>query len=169
MQQAANAETIRRLNINMLSVSSQNFTGSQISYDSNNRNKETAQNVATGVGVTGYATRYASKRGILGSMLEKSNRAVHIASKNSKEANTLLGRFWQNSKRYSGDIMRGLAKHKNNRYIAAIIKNPLAQKAASALGGVMAFFVLITGIRQSVETGKLAINDTKNKCLGIDA
>ncbi|MBR1425574.1 hypothetical protein IJ579_08430 [bacterium] len=129
--------------------------------------KERTQAVATGVGVTGYgtaaATNYASKRGILGSMMNRSQSIARTAGNINREATGLFSNFFRNTRKYTADIIHKLNHYEEMRFIGPIVKNPIVQKMAGGLGVVMAFFVLITGLRKSAETGAMAINDAKHR------
>mgnify|MGYP006872971514 CR=1 FL=1 len=127
------------------------------------KRKQTTENVATGVGVTGYASRYASKRGILGSMLGKTNQAAHVAAPKIKEATTLFGKFKQNTTYYTEYLMNLFKNYENSRFIGPIVKNPIVRKATGGLGAIMAFFVLVTGVRKAAENGASALNKAKHK------
>ena len=119
--------------------------------------KEKTEKAATVVGSTGFvatATKYASKQGlkaeagekVLQTMMEKSQQAARITSKGIKESTGFIAKFKKNMKLFSGDFMEIAAKLKNNKILGPIVKNPITKKLAGAFGGVMAFFVLVTGV-----------------------
>lgn len=134
-----------------------------LSYEQAQKRKQTTENVATGVGVTGYATRYAGKKGILGSMLGKTNATMHVANAEIRQATTLIGRFTQNTKFYTKKIINFLANYENSKILGPIVKNPIIKKCAGGFGTVMAFFVLITGVRKAVENGSSVLDRAKHK------
>lgn len=127
------------------------------------RRRKTTETVATGVGVTGYATRYASKRGILGSMLGRTNQTMHIANSEIKQATTLFGKFSANAKYFTQKIIKFFSNYENSRIIGPIVKNPIVQKCAGGFGTIMAFFVLVTGVRKAIESGSSAISNAKHR------
>lgn len=136
--------------------------------------KEKTEKAATVVGSTGFvatATKYASKQGlkaeagekVLQSMMEKSQQAARITSKGIKESTGFIAKFKKNMKLFSGDFMEIAAKLKNNKVLGPIVKSPITKNLAGAFGGIMAFFVLVTGISKAAENGSLAVNDFKDK------
>ena len=145
-----------------------------INQPQNPQKKEKTETAATVVGSTGFvatATKYASKQGlkaeagekVLQTMMEKSQQAARITSNGIKESTGFITKFKKNMKIFSGDFMEIAAKLKNNKILGPIVKSPVTKKLASGFGGVMAFFVLITGISKAAENGSLAINDIQNK------
>lgn len=124
---------------------------------------QATENVATGVGVTGYATRYAGKRGILGSMMSKTNATMRIATQEAKQATTLLGKFKQNTAIYTKKLINVFKSYENSKIIGPIIKSPLVKKFAGGLGTIMAFFVLVSGIHKTFKNGSNVINHAKQE------
>ena len=135
--------------------------------------KYTAEAGTAGFGVVA-ARNYAQKKGIITQMVNNAaqraataakgaSNVARMANKNAKEASSLLGSFFKNTKIFAEDIMARLVKLKSNKFLKPIIESPVTKKAAGALGGVFAFFVLITGITESVRNGKLAVNDAKEQ------
>lgn len=140
------------------------------------KQKETKEKAATVVGSTGFvatATKYASKRGLsasaqagektLQSMMEATQKASRITGKGIKESTGFIAKFKKNMKLFSGDFMKFTKGLENTKFIGPIVKSPLIKKAAGAFGGVMAFFVLVTGLSKAAETGALAFDDAKDK------
>lgn len=147
---------------------------STINPTQNQQKKEKTEKAATVVGSTGFvatATKYASKQGlkaeagekVLQTMMERSQQAARITSKGIKESTGFIAKFKKNMKIFSGDFMGFASKLKNNKILGPIVKSPVTKKLASGFGGVMAFFVLVTGISKAAENGSLAINDFKDK------
>ncbi len=134
-----------------------------LSAEQRQKRKQTTENVATGVGVTGYATRYAGKRGILGSMMSKTNATMHMATQEVKEATTLFGRFKQNTSFYTKKLTNLFKNYENSRFIGPIVKSPIIKKCAGGLGTIMAFFVLVTGIRKTIENSSNIVNRARHE------
>ena len=141
------------------------------------RNREVAKHTAE-AGTAGFgvvaARNYAQKKGIVGKMVANAaerasqaartaSRAARVANANAKNASTLIDRFFRNSKIFAEDIMARLVRFKNNKFMKPIIESPLTKKFAGFLGGAFAFFVLITGLAESINNGKVMIGDAKDK------
>ncbi len=134
---------------------------------------ETTEKVAAGVGgaagLTKTATNMASKRGILATertfqgMMSSLTNGASTITEGSQQALTLWGKFKNNTKVFTADILRRFKALENSKFIGAIIKSPIAKKAAAVFGGVLAFFVLVTGVNKAVKTGIEAAGDVKSK------
>lgn len=154
----------------------QKFHSTPLTPEQYQKRKENTEQAATVIGGTGFAasaTRYAGKKGLMKSaetgeklaktVLESTSKAAKIVSNNSKEASGLFGNFKKNVVNFTGDVLAKFTKFKDNKFIGPIVKSPLMKKAAGAFGVIMAFFVLVTGVRKAVESGSIAIDDIKNK------
>lgn len=138
--------------------------GSNITPEQRRQRRETTQNVATGVGATGSA--YASRNFIYGKLknvIGTTTKTAKTIEHNTAEITGLFGNFLKNAKEFSADAYARLMQYKNVKYIGAIIKSPIVKKATGVFGGVMAFFVLVTGVQKAVDNGKIAIGDLKDK------
>ena len=141
-----------------------------INQPQNPQKKENTEKAATVVGSTGFvatATKYASKQGLKAEAGEKAfqkvmgtyQKSAEVTSKGIKISSGFAAKFKHDMKIFSEDFMGFVSKLKNSK----ILKNPITRRLANTFGGVMAFFVLITGISKAAENGSLAINDFKDK------
>ena len=138
--------------------------------------KKTQEDVAVGAGgaagITATATKMASKKGlksategekILQEMMGDVKRTANAVNQTSKTATGLFARFKSNVKMYSADIMKRLNQFKNSKYIGPIVNSPITKKLSMLAGGVLAFFVLATGVNKAINNGSVAVNDLKNQ------
>lgn len=134
--------------------------------------KEKAQDVATAVGGTGFAakaSRMASKRGLqqgestLQSMMQTTQNVMQGTSRTIKESKGLVASFKRHYKMFKGDAMKFFSKWKDSKILGPIIKSPVIKGIASGFGGILAVFVLISGVNRAIENGELAFNDLKNQ------
>ncbi len=134
--------------------------------------KEKAQDVATAVGGTGFAakaSRMASKRGLqqgestLQSMMQTTQNVMQGTSRTIKESKGLAASFKRHYKMFKGDAIKFFSKWKDSKILGPIIKSPVIKGIASGFGGILAVFVLISGVNRAIENGELAFNDLKNQ------
>lgn len=140
--------------------------------------KENVQNAATVAGGTGYAVKAASKRYIqqgmsnktivegeknLQKMLSATQKVMNDTGRAVKESKGFISYFKRNYKMYTQDAINYLSKWKESKFLGPIVKSPVVKAGASAFGGVLAVFVLISGINRAAENGELAICDLRNK------
>ena len=151
-----------------------NFTSApQPAVDEQRKQKQ--EQVATGIGgaagVTATATRYAGKKGLqaqageklLGELTGQVSQGIKGVNEAQEVATGLIGAFKKNLKMYTASIMEHLAKFKDTKFIGAIIKSPVTRKLSALAGGVLAFFVLFTGVNKAFENGQVAVEDLKNQ------
>ncbi len=134
--------------------------------------KEKAQDVATAVGGTGFAakaSRMASKRGLqqgestLQSMMQTTQNVMQGTSRTIKESKGLAASFKRHYKMFKGDAIKFFSKWKDSKILGPVIKSPVIKGIASGFGGILAVFVLISGVNRAIENGELAFNDLKNQ------
>ena len=134
--------------------------------------KEKAQDVATAVGGTGFAakaSRMASKRGLqqgentLQSMMQTTQNVMQGTSRTIKESKGLAASFKRHYKMFKGDAIKFFSKWKDSKVLGPIVKSPVVRGIASGFGGILAVFVLISGVNRAIENGELAFNDLKNQ------
>lgn len=155
-----------------ISVQKISFTGNLIP---NNDKKEKVQDAATVAGGTGFvakATSMASNRGLktvqsaqrsLKTTMDAATEAAHMASDGLKQSSGYIAQFKNLSRKYYGDAISFLGRFKDNKFIRPVIKSPIAKGLATAFGGTLAFFVLISGIAEAAESGNSAISDMQKK------
>lgn len=132
------------------------------------RNNNTTEQVAAGVGgaagVTTSATKMAGKKGLsLQQMMSNVTNAAEKVTENAEKATTLWGKFKNNTKIFTKDILARFKALENSKFIGAIVKNPIVKKSAAVFGGALAFFVLITGVNKAAKTYVNAAGDMKDK------
>lgn len=134
--------------------------------------KEKAQDVATAVGGTGFAakaSRMASKRGLqqgestLQSMMQTTQNVMQGTSRTIKESKGLAASFKRHYKMFKGDAIKFFSKWKDSKILGPVIKSPVIKGIASGFGGILAVFVLISGVNRAIENGELAFHDLKNQ------
>ena len=142
-----------------VSVSSTQFAGAN---QLGGRSK--ADNAATGVGVAGATTAYASNRaaksgifakvGAAGSkatqMTQETINKLKLASEGASKFKKLGLWFKIKKTEFVGDFAKLAAKVKGNKVLNAIMNNKLAKKFVNFFGGVMAFFVIVPSILSMV-------------------
>lgn len=155
-------------------INKNKFNPHHLTPEQQQQKKDNAQKAATVVGSTGFAasaTKYASRRGLraqagektLQTMMEATQKAAKITGKGIKESTGFIASFKRNFKMYTADLLKWANKFQNNKILGPIIKSPVMKKLAGAFGGVMAFFVLITGVTKAAESGALAVDDFRGK------
>lgn len=137
--------------------------------------KQQKEQVAAGVGgaagLSSAATKVASKKGLkpqaaeagLMQMLEGVKNTTNAVNKNTKAARGLFATFKENLAYYPKDITRRLKAITKSKFVTSIIENVVTQKMIGAAGGILAFFVLVTGVNKAVKTGAIAVDDFKNQ------
>ena len=115
------------------------------------------------VGVGGVAGVAKTSERHLQRMMEQTQRTMHTVNKDSKVVKGLWGSFKQNTKNFTIDIVKRLEALKGKKVIGPILNSPVTKKMAGAAGGILAFFVLVTGVNKAVHTGAIAIDDFKNQ------
>lgn len=134
--------------------------------------KEKAQDVATAVGGTGFAakaSRMASKRGLqqgestLQSMMQTTQNVMQGTSRTIKESKGLAASFKRHYKMFKGDAIKFFSKWKDSKVLGPIVKSPVVRGIASGFGGILAVFVLISGVNRAIENGELAFSDLKHQ------
>ncbi len=157
-----------------ISVQKISFTGNLLPNPERKEKVQDAAAVAGGTGFVAKATSMASKKGLktvqsaqrgLKTTMDAAAEAAHMASDGLKQSSGYIAQFKNLSRKYYGDAIRFMGRFKNNRFIKPIIKSPVAKGLASAFGGSLAFFVLISGIAEAAESGNNALSDFKNKYL----
>lgn len=140
--------------------------------DRHQQKKEEAAVAAGGAaGLSTTATRMAGKRGlkaeagekVLQNMMESVSTTTQNANRAVREAEGMWGAFNRNVKMYAESIMKKFEAFKNTKFIGPIINSPITRKLSFFAGGVLAFFVLITGINKMIKTGNIAMNDLKSQ------
>lgn len=135
----------------------------------NNKTEQVAAGVGGAAGVTASATSMAGKRGLLGrektlqQMMENVTATASKVNENAGKATTLWGKFKQNTKIFTADIAKRFKALEDTKYIGAIVKSPIVKKSAAVFGGVLAFFVLVTGVNKAFKTSVEAVGDIQNK------
>ncbi len=136
------------------------------------KRQQTTQNVATGTAATGTAAyqakRYASKKYLSG-MLDTVNSTARTVEMNAREASSLWSRFKVNSVKFAKDATARLMKLKDNRILGPIVKSKAMRAVTGAFGVVMAAFVLVTGVNDSIKTGRIAVDDLQAKLHNLAA
>lgn len=141
----------------MTQVAPVTFNGTQ--------NRSKTENAAAGVGAAGataaYASRKAASNGVWATVGNTASRAsqftqktadtLTVASKNVGWLKKMAASFRLKKAAYIEDFTKLATKAKNIKFIGAIMNNPIAKKAGSAFGGVMAFFVLVPSIMKMVD------------------
>jgi hypothetical protein len=139
----------------------------------NDRKDQVAAGVGVGAGVT-QAGKFMGKRALkangaaqaestLQGMLTRVTETTSAVKRNSEVTSGLWATFRSNVKFYTKDITARLEKLKPVKFVGKIANSAIAKKGASVVGGSLAFFVLVTGLSKAVNTGKIAIDDFKNK------
>lgn len=129
--------------------------------------KQTTQTVATGTAATGTAAyqakRYTAGNGYLKGMFKNMTKTAGTIDRNAAEAVTLWQKFKLNSVRFSADALERVSKLKNNKFLRPIVTSKAMRRATGVFGVVTAAFVLVTGVSDSVKTGRLALGDLQDK------
>ena len=129
--------------------------------------KQTTQTVATGTAATGTAAyqakKYAAGNGYLKEMLRNATRTARVVDMNAAEAVTLWQKFKYNSVHFANDAFTRLSRLQNNRFLKPIVTSKAMRGLTGAFGVVTAAFVLVTGVSDSVKTGRLALGDIQDK------
>ena len=121
-------------------------------------------NAATGVGMAGattaYATSKAAKSGVFakfgtagskaGQITQKTINELKLASNNVGKFKKLGILFKTKKAQIVNDFMKFTAKVKGNKVLGAIMNNKITQKFGAVFGGVMAFFVLVPSVLSMV-------------------
>ncbi|MBQ8459708.1 hypothetical protein IJ541_06365 [bacterium] len=140
----------------------------KLSPEQRQQKKEEAAVAAGGAaGLSTTATRMAGKKGIkaeagekaLQHMMETVSTTTRNANNTVREAEGLWGAFNRNVKMYAESIMKKFDSLKNTKFIGPLINSPITKKLSFLAGGVLAFFVLITGINKMIKTGTAAVKD----------
>jgi hypothetical protein len=133
--------------------------------DDKRKEKVIAAGGAAGLGTK--ATQLAGKGkqlpGQIGQIMSKAQQTVKTVNDSSKAAKGLWAGFKSNIEFYTKDILRRLESLKKVKFIGPIIKSPIMKKMAGFAGGVLAFFVFITGVNDAVRTGAIAVGDLKKQ------
>lgn len=130
----------------------------------NNKTEQVAAGVGGAAGISASATQMAGKRGLtLQKMMAKVTSTAEKVTQNTEKATTLWGKFKNNTKIFTKDILARYKALENSKFIGAIVKNPIVKKSASVFGGGLAFFVLITGVNKAAGTYVDAAGDIKKK------
>jgi hypothetical protein len=139
----------------------------------NDRKDQVAAGVGVGAGAT-QAGKFMGKRALkangvaqaestLQGMLTRVTETTSAVKRNSEVTTGLWATFKNNVKFYTKDITKRFEELKSVKFVGKIVNSPIGKKAASVVGGSLAFFVLITGLSKAVNTGKIAVDDFKNK------
>lgn len=147
----------------------------QPQYTPEQRQQQTKEQVATGVGgaagLSATATRYAGKKGlkaqageeILGRMTAQVSNGIKTVNQTQEVATGFITTFKNNLKMYTKSIMDQLAKFKDSKFIGPIVKSPITRKFSALAGGLLAFFVLVTGVNKAFKNGEIAVDDLKSQ------
>ena len=136
-----------------------------VTFNGNQNGRTKTENAAVGVGAAGataaYASRKAASKGVWATvgntaskatqMTQKTLDTMTMASKNVGWFKRLGAAFRLKKAAYIQDFTKLADKVKNVKFIGAVLNNPIAKKAGSAFGGVMAFFVLVPSIMNMVD------------------
>jgi len=151
----------------MTSVTSFNGHVLHTAQDEREQRKQTTQTVATGTAATGTAAyqakRYAAGNGYLKGMLRNATKTARVVDMNAAEAMSLWQRFKFNSLHFANDAFARLSQLQNNRFLKPIVTSKAMRGLTGAFGVVTAAFVLVTGVNDSIKTGRLAIGDIQDK------
>ncbi len=135
-------------------------------------NKEKVQDAATAVGGTGYvaekASKLAGRKGLQGEkgvteVIDTTRQFMQGTGKTIKEANGFIAKFKNYYKTYFQDAKNWFKKLESSKYLSKLAKSKVTEWIASAFGGTLAVFVLISGINRAAENGTLAVCDLKDK------
>lgn len=142
----------------------------QPSSTGNNKTEQVAAGVGGAAGVTTSATRMAGKKGLsLQQMMANVTNTAEKITENADKATSLWGKFKNNTKIFTKDILARFKALENTKFIGAIVKSPIIKKSAAVFGGTLAFFVLVTGVNKAVKTSVDAAGDLKNKVNSLNA
>ena len=133
-------------------------------YDSSRQKKEAAAvGVGGAAGIAGSSKIVSNvKKGepVFNGAVKTLKNFVSSFNKNSGTSHKLLSNFKSNVVKFSADIMRRLEKY-NGSKLGKLIKLPVAKGLSTVIGGVLAFFVLVTGVNKAIDTGELAVGNMK--------
>ena len=136
-----------------------------VTFNGNPDSRTRTENAATGVGVAGattaYASRKAASKGVWATVGNTASRASQFTQKTADIMTTtsksagwfkkLAASFRLKKAAYIEDFTKLAARVKNMKFIGAILNNPLAKKAGALFGGTMAFFVLVPSVLKMVD------------------
>lgn len=133
--------------------------------------KDGKEAVVTATGVTATAS-YVGKSSMKKAVLSEKNVKTTIdgIKTTTRTINNNVGlierlarKFHIDYKTFNLDLTKRLAKLKDVKYIAPIVKSPIAKGAVASVSGALAFFVLVTGLKDAANNSAVAINDLKHK------
>jgi hypothetical protein len=135
------------------------------------RKEQVAAGVGVGAGVS-QAGKFLGKRAlkansaaeaesVLQGMMTRVTETTNAVKQNTEVASGLWATFKSNVR--FRDIMTRLENLRSVKFIGRIVESPIAKKGAGAIGGALAFFVLVTGLSKAANTGKIAIDDFRHK------
>ena len=135
------------------------------------RKEQVATGVGGAAGLSATATRYAGKKGlkaqageeILGRMTAQVSNGIKTVNQTQEVATGFITTFKNNLKMYTKSIMDQLAKFKDSKFIGPIVKSPITRKFSALAGGLLAFFVLVTGVNKAFKNGEIAVDDLKSQ------
>lgn len=130
--------------------------------------KRTTEAVAVGAGATAGAARTTNvvsniKKGepVFKGAIEWLKRFTASLNKTTGTSGRLISKFKTDMAAFSADIMKHLEKFNGGKFLGKFIKTPVAKGISTIGGGILAFFVLVTGINKAVNTGEIAIANLK--------
>lgn len=135
------------------------------------RKEQVATGVGGAAGLSATATRYAGKKGlkaqageeILGRMTAQVSNGIKTVNQTQEVATGFITTFKNNLKMYTKSIMDQLAKFKDSKFIGPIVKSPITRRFSALAGGLLAFFVLVTGVNKAFKNGEIAVDDLKSQ------
>lgn len=135
------------------------------------RKEQVATGVGGAAGLSATATRYAGKKGlkaqageeILGRMTAQVSNGIKTVNQTQEVATGFITTFKNNLKMYTKSIMDQLAKFKDSKFIGPIVKSPITKRFSALAGGLLAFFVLVTGVNKAFKNGEIAVDDLKSQ------
>ena len=119
-------------------------------------------------GVTAHvgATRYAGRKGSMGmlrNMYEKMIKTSKVTAQNNEIATGVWAKLVRDTKRFSNHALNQLKNLENVKFIGPIIKSPITKKITGVFGAFTAVFVLISGLSEASNNGKIAVADLKER------
>lgn len=135
---------------------------------SHDNRRKTQEAVAVGAGATAGAARTTNvvtnlKKGepVFKGAIEWLKKITTSLNKTNETSGRLISKFKQDMAEFSTDIMKHLEKFNGSKFLTRFVKSSAAKGISTIGGGILAFFVLITGINKAVNTGEIAIGNLK--------
>lgn len=124
------------------------------------KRKISQSDVATATGATGAAAAGAKGGGFkmfnssskVGKMTQSTAQALQNARKPIKQVKGLFPKFMQAFRNTKADILKWADGVKNSSMLKPLLKSKAFNACAGALGALMGFFVVVTGLGDIVNT-----------------